>query len=80
MAKRKKKTRGTGGSLRQRPLCGRKVIYATEKDANRGRMNLWGSDPSADLNDLHVYPCDKKGKTHYHVGHKSKHLEVKSEK
>lgn len=81
MGRKKKKTRGTGGSLRQRPLCGRKVIYASEKDANRGRMNLWGSDPSADLNDLHVYPCWKpndQGKQvkHFHVGHLSKFNEL----
>ena len=50
-----------------------KKRYRTEKEANRGRMNLWGSDPTADLSDLHVYLCPVCN--FYHVGHKSKYRE-----
>lgn len=54
-----------------------KKRYPTEKAANRGRMNLWGSDPKADLNDLHVYKCPV---CHgFHVGHKSKYIEEKND-
>jgi len=47
-----------------------KVKYPDETSANRAKMNLWGADPSADLNDLHVYLCPKCSQ--WHVGHKSK--------
>lgn len=60
---------------------GNKKRYATEKGANRGRMNLWGADPTVDLADLHVYECpvckDGKGKPFWHVGHKSKFKQEK---
>jgi len=49
--------------------CENKKRYGTEKNANRGRMNLWGADPKADLSDLHVYRCPECG--FWHVGHKS---------
>lgn len=52
-------------------MCEGKKRYSSEKEANRGRMNLWGADPHADLTDLHVYLCSScKG---WHVGHKSKY-------
>jgi len=53
--------------------CYGKKKYGNLKNANRGRMNLWGSDPSADLSDLHVYKCPRCN--FYHVGHRSKYLE-----
>ena len=58
--------------------CYGKKKYGNLKNANRGRMNLWGSDPSADLNDLHVYRCPVCG--FYHVGHKSKYEEYLNDK
>jgi len=51
--------------------CLNKKKYGTLKNAERGRMNLWGSDPKADLSDLHVYQCPIC--KFYHVGHKSKY-------
>ncbi len=54
--------------------CPLKKRYKTEKEANRGRTNLWGADPRADLNDLHVYECPKCG--YWHVGHRSKYKKV----
>lgn len=53
--------------------CLNKKKYGTLKNAERGRMNLWGSDPKADLSDLHVYKCPVCG--YFHVGHKSKYQE-----
>ena len=58
--------------------CTGKKKYGTEKNALRGRMNLWGADPNANLNDLHVYKCGICG--FYHVGHKSKYEEYKKRK
>lgn len=52
-------------------MCTKKK-YGTEKKAQRALMNLWGADPTADINDLHVYPCPF-CKGFYHVGHKSKY-------
>ena len=49
--------------------CENKKKYGTEKNANRGRMNLWGADPRANLADLHVYQCPECG--FWHVGHRS---------
>lgn len=57
--------------------CRRKKRYGTLKNAERGRMNLWGADPHADLGDLHVYKCPDCG--FYHVGHKSKYRGDKNE-
>lgn len=51
--------------------CVGKKRYGTLKNAQRGRMNLWGADPKADLSDLHVYKCPVCG--HFHIGHKSKY-------
>lgn len=53
--------------------CENKKRYGNEKNAKRGRMNLWGADPKANLEDLHVYKCPECG--FYHVGHKSKYLD-----
>jgi len=51
--------------------CQDKKKYGTVRNAERGRMNVWGSDPTADLSDLHVYKCPECG--FWHVGHKSKY-------
>jgi len=51
--------------------CQDKKKYGTEKSANRGRMNLWGADPTVVLSDLEVYRCKECG--FFHVGHISKH-------
>jgi hypothetical protein len=53
-----------------------KTKYPTQREAERGLTLIWGSDPHADLKDLHVYQCERCGK--YHTGHLSayqKHLE-----
>lgn len=55
--------------------CLNKKKYGTLKNAERGRMNLWGADPKADLSDLHVYKCPICD--FWHVGHKSKYEEYK---
>lgn len=55
--------------------CKNKKKYGTPKSAARGRMNLWGADPTADLNDLHVYKCPICG--FLHIGHKSKFDDTK---
>ncbi len=52
-------------------VCIGKKKYETEKEANRGKMNLWGADPNADLTDLHAYQCPHC--KYWHVGHKSKY-------
>lgn len=52
-------------------MCVNKKRYGNKKNAERGRMNLWGCDPKADLNDLHVYICPNCG--FWHVGHRSKY-------
>lgn len=51
--------------------CQNKKKYGTLKNAERGRMNLWGADPRVELSDLHVYSCPICG--YFHVGHKSKY-------
>lgn len=51
--------------------CKNKKKYGTEDNAKRGRMNLWGADPRADLSDLHIYKCPVC--EYWHVGHISKY-------
>lgn len=51
--------------------CENKKRYGTIKNAERGRMNLWGADHRINLQDLEVYKCQECG--FWHVGHISKH-------
>lgn len=51
--------------------CRDKKKYGAVKNAERGRMNLWGADPKVVLSDLEVYKCAECG--FWHVGHISKH-------
>lgn len=45
--------------------------YRTEEEANRGRWWIWSHDPSAKLDDLHVYLCELCN--YWHIGHWSKY-------
>ena len=61
----------------RRKVCGttNKTKYPTLRDAEKGLTFIWGSDPTADLKDLHAYHCNYCGG--FHVGHLSayqKHL------
>lgn len=47
-----------------------KTAYPDEDCARRGVTLIWGSDPSADLSDLHVYRCLYNA-DHFHIGHRS---------
>lgn len=46
-----------------------KVKYTAEKYAKAGITFIWGSDPNADVSDLHVYRCPHC--RHFHIGHRS---------
>jgi len=46
-----------------------KTMYLTEDEARKGMTLIWGSDPNAKLEDLHVYGDCKCGR--WHVGHKT---------
>lgn len=50
-----------------------KTIFLTEQDANRAMFRVWSHDTSANIYDLHVYPCG----THFHFGHKSYYEKVR---
>ena len=50
----------------------KKTIYLTEANAHKGLTLIWGADPSADINDLHVYRCEHCG--FFHVGHMSSYI------
>lgn len=49
----------------------KKTSFSDEKKANRAMFRIWSHDSSADIYDLHVYPCPDSNPPHWHVGHKS---------
>lgn len=48
-----------------------KAKFHTEQDAGRAMMRIWSHDTSADIYDLHVYPCPyaTPNDKHFHIGH-----------
>lgn len=70
MHKSKRKKRGSNG------ICDRtrKTKYLTEQDADKGITFIWGSDPTADLKDLHSFRCEHCG--FWHIGHRSKFIKA----